>query len=78
MRQILLQKAGRELHAKGFHEYEGSGQNMTEERKRRQPQVFTGTSEIFNLTTAPRVDWVKENHRRHGYHDRLWQNQKDF
>lgn len=39
---------------------------MTEKRKGRQPQVFTGTSAIFSLTTEPRVDWVKGNHRRYG------------
>lgn len=37
------------------------GQSMKEKRKGRQPQVFTGTSAIFSLTTAPRVDWVKGN-----------------
>lgn len=37
------------------------GQNTTEKRKGRQPHVFTGTSAIFSLTIAPRVDWVKGN-----------------
>lgn len=79
MKQISFKKAGRELGAKAFHEYEGSGSGSGNDRKKgRQPQVFTGTSAIFSLTTAPRVDWVKGNHRRYGYHDRLGQNQKDL
>lgn len=51
---------------------------MTEKRKWRQPQVFTGTSAIFSLTTAPRVDWVKGTHRRYRNQDGLGQNQKDL
>jgi hypothetical protein len=30
-----------------------------EKKKGRQPQIFTGTSAIFRLTTEPRVVWVK-------------------
>lgn len=52
------------------------GQEMTEKRKGRQPQVFT--SAIFSLTIEPRVDGVKETHRRYGYHGKLGQNQKDL
>lgn len=65
---------------KAFHEYEGSGlgQVMTEKSKGRQPHIFIGTSVIFRLTIAPRVDWVRGNHRRYGYHDKLGQNQKDL
>ena len=54
------------------------GQNTIEKWKWRQPQLFTGTSAIFSLTTAPRVDWVKGTHKTYGYHDGLGQNQKDF
>lgn len=53
------------------------GQEMTEKRKGRQPEVFIGTSALFSLTTVPRADWVKGNHRC-GYHDRLGRNQKDL
>lgn len=34
MKQILLQKAGRELRAKGFHEYEGSGSGSEYDREK--------------------------------------------
>lgn len=44
-----------------------------EKREGRQPQVFIATSTISSLTTSPQGEWVKGNHMRWGYHDRLGQ-----
>lgn len=74
MKQVLLQKAGRESDAKGFYEYEGSGLgsgNDREKAKETTTSIYTKQCNIqFDHRTT--MGWVK------GIWRRLGQNQKDL
>lgn len=81
MKQTLFQKAGRELGAKGCHKHEGSGSGRGSDKGNGREATMGHYGKQCNIPTdqsAPRVDWVKGNHMRWGYHGRLGQSQKDL